>query len=59
MIHHFFLNYDRMDFGIQNEILNQCNLIMTRLIDYENRDLKNDWINIRDMIITNLEDNDD
>ena len=54
IIHHFILNYNGIDFGIRNEILKQCNLIITKLIDLENKELKDDWIKIRKLIVPDL-----
>ena len=42
MIHNYFLNLEGIDFGIRYNILKQCNLIITRLIDHENGDLRNE-----------------
>ena len=54
IIHHFFLNYNGIDFGVRNEILKQCNLIITKLIDLENKELRDLWIKIRKLIIPDL-----
>ena len=59
VIHNYFLNLDGIDFEIRYEILKQCNLIITKLIDYENSDLRDDWIKLRTLIIPDLiEEND-
>ena len=50
MIHNFFLNHEGIDFGIQYNLLKQANLITTKLIDYENGELKNDWLRMRSLI---------
>ena len=50
LIHNYFLNLDGIDFGIRYNILKQCNLIITRLIDHENGELRDDWIKIRKLI---------
>ena len=54
IIHHFFLNYNDIDFGIRDNILKQCNLIITKLINHENGLLKDYWIKIRKLIIPDL-----
>ena len=54
MIHDFFLDLEGVDFGIRYNILEQCNLITTKLIDHENSELKNDWIKIRRLIVPDL-----
>ena len=41
LIHQYFLNLEGIDSGIRYDILKQCNLIITKLINYENSKLKN------------------
>ena len=38
LIHNYFLNYEGIDFGIRINLLQQANLIITKLIDHENGD---------------------
>ena len=59
LIHSYFLNLEGIDFGLRYNILEQCNLILTKLIDLENDKLKDDWVKIRNMIISGLIDNDE
>ena len=60
VFHNYFLNLEGIDFEIRYEILKQCNLIITKLIDYENSDLRDDWIKLRTLIIPDLiEENED
>ena len=54
MIHDFFLNYIAIDFGIRYDILKQANLTITKLIDHENGELKNDWLKMRNLIVPDL-----
>ena len=54
MIHNFFLNYEGIDFGIRCNSLKRANLIITKLIDYENGELKNDWVRMRTLIVPAL-----
>ena len=54
IIHNYFLNYNDIDFGIRDKILKQCNLIISKLIDYENKELRDDWIGIRKLIVPSL-----
>ena len=54
LIHIYFLNLDGIDFGIRHNILKQTNLIITKLIDRENGDLRDDWIKIRKFIVPDL-----
>ena len=59
LIHNYFLNLKGIDFGLRYNILKQCNLILTKLIDSENDKLKDDWLKIRNMIIPGLIDKDE
>ena len=54
MIHNFFLNHEGIDFDIRYSLLKQANLIITKLIDYENVELKNDWLRMRSLIVPAL-----
>ena len=54
MIHNYFLNLERIDFGIRYKMLKQCNLIITRLIDSENGTLRDDWLKMRNLIVPDL-----
>ena len=59
LIHNFFLNWDGIDFGIRYDILKQANLIITKLIDHENGELRDDWIRMRSLIVPGLIENDE
>ena len=54
MIHNFFLNHEGIDFGIRYSLLKQASLILTKLIEYENGELKNDWLKMRNLIVPDL-----
>ena len=54
MIHDYFLDNEGTDFEIRYKILKQCNLIITKLIDHENGDLRDDWIKIKKFIVPDL-----
>ena len=54
MIHNYFLNLEGTDFRMRYNILKQCNLIITKLIDHKNGELKNDWLKIRNLIVSDL-----
>ena len=54
MIHSFFLNHEGIDFGIRYSLIKQANLIITKLFDYENDELKNDWLRMRSLIVPAL-----
>ena len=54
IIHHFFLNYNGIDFEIRDKILKQCNLIITKLINHDNSSLRDNYIVIRKLIIPDL-----
>ena len=57
MIHNFFLNHEGIDFGIRYSLLEQANLIITKLFDYEIGELKNDWLRMRSLIVPALIEN--
>ena len=59
MIHNYFLNLEGIDFGIRYNILKQCNLIITKLIDHKNGELKDDWLKMRNLIVSNLIEKDE
>ena len=48
------MNLEGIDFGIRYNILKQCNLIITRLIDSENGKLRDDWFKMRKLIVPDL-----
>ena len=54
LIHKYFLNLEGNDFGIRYNILKQCKLIITRLIDSENGQLRDDWLKMRNLIVPDL-----
>ena len=59
MIHNFFLNWEGIDFGIRYDVLKQANLIITKLIDHENGELRDDWVRLRDLIVPGLIEKDE
>ena len=59
MIHTYFLNLEGIDFRMRYNILKQANLIITKLIDYENGELRDDWLNFRNLIVPDLIDKDE
>ena len=59
IIHDFFLNWSGIDFGIRYDVLKQANLIITKLIDHENSELRDDWIKIRNLIVPGLIEKDE
>ena len=59
MIHNYFLNLEEIDFGIRYNMLKQCNLKITRLIDSENGKLRDDWLKMRNLIVPDLIEKDE
>ena len=59
MIHNFFLNWEGIDFGIRYDVLEQANLIITKLIDHENGELRDDWFKMRSIIVPGLIEKDE
>ena len=58
MIHNFFLNWEGIDSSIRYDVLKQANLI-TKLIDHENGELRDDWLKIRSLIVPALIEKDE
>ena len=54
MIHNFFLNYEGINIGIRYSLLKQANLILTKLFDYENVELRDDYLKMRSLIVPAL-----
>ena len=59
MIHNFFLNWYGVDFCIRYDVLRQANLMLTKLIDHENGELRDDWIKMRSLIVPGLIEKDE
>ena len=59
LIHSYFLNLEGIDFGIRYNILKQCNLIITRLIDSEIGKLRDDWLKMKNLIVPDLIEKDE
>ena len=54
MIHNYFSNLEGINFKIRYDILEQANLIITKLIDHENGELRDDWLKLRSLIVPDL-----
>ena len=54
IIHSFFLHREGIDFGIRYDVLKQANLMITKLIDRENGELRDDWLKLRSLIVPAL-----
>ena len=54
IIHSFFLHREGIDFGIRYDILKQANLMITKLIDHDYGDLRDDWLKLRSLIVPDL-----
>ena len=59
MIHNFFLNWEGIDFGIRYDVLKQANLIITKLINHKNGELRDDWLKMRSLIVPALIEKDE
>ena len=59
MIHNYFLNLEGIDFKIRYDILEHANLIITKLIDHENGELRDDWFKMRRLIVPALIEKDE
>ena len=58
-IHNYFLNLEGVDFGIRYDILRQLNLLITKLINHDNSELRDEWIKLRSLIVPDLIEYDD
>ena len=68
IIHNFFLHnrlrfiissWSGVDFGIRYDILKQANLMIIKLINHENGELKDDWLKMRSLIVPALIEKDE
>ena len=59
LIHNYFLNLEGIGVGIRINSLKQANLIITKLIDHENGDIKIDWLKMRKLIVPDLIEKDE
>ena len=59
IIQNFFLHRSGIDFGIRYDILKQANLIITKLVNHENGELKDDWLKMRSLIVPALIEKDE
>ena len=59
IIHSFFLNREGIEFGVRYNVLKQANLIIPKLIDHENGELRGDWLRLRSLIVQALIEKDE
>ena len=59
VIHNYFLNFSGIDFGIRYDLLKQSNLLITKLFDHENGELRDDWLKMRRLIVSALIEKDE
>ena len=59
IIHSFLLNREGIEFGVRYNVLKQANLIITKLIDHENGELRDDWLRLRSLIVPALIEKDE
>ena len=59
IIHSFFLHREGIDFGVRYNVPKQANLIITKLIDHENGELRDDWLKMRSLIVPALIEKDE
>ena len=59
ILHSFFLNREGIEFGVRYNVLKQANQIITKLIDHENGELRNDWLRLRSLIVPALIEKDE
>ena len=56
MIHNFELNSGEINSDFQIEILQQINLIIVKLYNYKNVELKNDYFKLKELVLQSLEE---
>ena len=59
MMHNFVLDSGEINSEFQIEILQQINLIIVKLFNYKNADLKNEYLKLRQMFLQSLENNEE
>ena len=57
IIHNFVLNSGKINLEFQIEILQQLNHIIEKLYNYENIELKNEYIRLRGIVLESLGEN--
>ena len=57
MMHKFVLDSGEISSEFQSEILEQINLIIVKLYNYKNAELKNEYFKLRLLILQSLEEN--
>ena len=55
MIHNFILESDEIHFDYQFDLLNKANYILTRLHETSKEELKKEYYEMRELILSNLE----
>ena len=48
------MNHEGIDFGIRYSLLKQANLKITKLVDHENGELRDDYLKMRSLIVPAL-----
>ena len=56
MMHNFVLNGGKINSEFQIEILQQINLIIVKLYNYKNAELKNEYLNLKQLVLQSLEE---
>ena len=59
MMYNFVLDGDEINSEFQIEILQQINLIIVKLFNYKNAELKNEYLKLRQMVLQSLENNEE
>ena len=57
MMHNFVLNSGEINSEFQIEILQQINLIIVKLYNYKNAELKNEYLKLKELVLQSLEEN--
>ena len=57
MIYNFLLDSEEIKSEFLSQLLNQANLIIIKLFHHDNEELKNDYYEMRNLILGSSEDN--
>ena len=54
LIHEYFISREYLSYEIKNKLLKQCNKLIVKYIDHDNREVKDIWVEFKNMIIQKL-----
>ena len=54
LIYDYFINREYLSYDKKSKLLKQCNKLLVKFIDHDNYEIKNLWIEFRNIIIDEL-----